>query len=274
MPLRLAYEASGAGPPVLILHGVLGSGRHWRGIGDQLAPRHRVVCVDLRNHGHSPWAATMEYAEMADDVRMLIDTLRLGQPAVLGHGMGGKTAMALALLSPRSVGRLIVVDIAPVSYVDRLTPWLTAMQGIDMRSAAQRRLALQRMQETMPDSPAVAFLTLRAALSEEHFDDRINFGALAAAVPTLCEFPPELLLHTYAGPTALIHGALSDRVQPAALVRMAEAFPLLQTICVDGAGHWAHTEQPLQFLAALESVLGDPARPAADTDRAGLKGLA
>jgi esterase len=103
MALQLAFEALGDGPPVVILHGLFGSRRNWRDIAQALSANHRVLCVDLRNQGDSPWAATKSYAEMAADVRMLIQTRGLDRPVLIGHGMGGKTAMALALESPEAV---------------------------------------------------------------------------------------------------------------------------------------------------------------------------
>src|SRR5690348_2264177 len=115
MSVRLAATEYGAGQPVAILHGLFGWGRNWATIAQRLAAGHRVIALDLRNHGNSPWADTMTYAEMADDVR---DTL--GQPATLiGHSMGGKVAMVAALAGARAehwVERLIVVDIAPAEY--------------------------------------------------------------------------------------------------------------------------------------------------------------
>ena len=138
MALDLAFESLGSGPPLVVLHGLFGSGSNWRGIARVLAASHTVHSVDLRNHGASPWAETMGYPEMADDVRRFIDGQGLKQPAILGHSMGGKTAMALALLYPEHVGPLIVVDIAPVSYADTMTPYAEAMRAPDVLAAATR----------------------------------------------------------------------------------------------------------------------------------------
>ncbi|WP_418320976.1 alpha/beta fold hydrolase [Piscinibacter sakaiensis] len=251
MALRLAFEVSGSGPPVVILHSLLGSGRNWRPIAAELAQSHRVYCVDLRNHGHSPWAASMEYAEMADDVRMLIETEKLEQPLLIGHGLGGKVAMALALKSPAAIGRLVIVDIAPVSYAERLLPYFEAVSGIDIRSADERRIALQRITEKMPGSAAVGFLNDLAAAPADLLDERLNLQAIATSVRTLCEFPPELLLLSCPLPTLLIRGARSDRVQPAAAAALTEQFPQLRVVTIDGAGHWVHADRPAQFIAAL-----------------------
>ncbi len=189
---------------------------------------------------------------MADDVRMLIETEKLDKPAVVGHGMGGKTAIALALANPALIGRLLVVDIAPVSYADRLLPYLEATRGIDVRSPQQRTLALQRMAERMPDSAAVAFLRGLMATPDQAFDERLNLEAIAAAVTTLCDFPPELLLLSSRLPARLIAGAASDRVQPAGVAALAEIFPSLQVVRIDGAGHRVHADRPAEFLAALD----------------------
>lgn len=147
MPLQLAFEDLGDGPPVVVLHGLFGSSRNWRGIARALSAEHRVICVDLRNHGRSPWIGSMTYSEMAADVRALIRSEQLDRPVVIGHSMGGKTAMTLALESPESVGRLIAVDIAPVSYADRLTPYVEAMLSIDPRTTADRAEAMRQMSE-------------------------------------------------------------------------------------------------------------------------------
>ena len=112
MALDLAFDSIGDGPPLVILHGLFGSRTNWRSIARALSATHRVISVDLRNHGGSPWSDRMDYPEMADDVRKLMARERLQDPAVMGHSMGGKTAMALALRYPGEVGRLIVVDVA------------------------------------------------------------------------------------------------------------------------------------------------------------------
>src|SRR5688572_31064710 len=158
MAVDLAFESVGDGPPVVILHGLFGSGSNWRQVARELATSHRVLAVDLRNHGASPWVETMSYLEMADDVLRLIERQRLSRPAVIGHSMGGKVAMALALMYPRQVGRLTVVDIAPVPYADRLSPFAEAMRAIDTLHAASREEVQQRLASLVPDAGVVPFL--------------------------------------------------------------------------------------------------------------------
>src|SRR5579875_1631305 len=132
MSLALAAAELGAGPAVAILHGLFGSGRNWVSIGRSLAAAHRVLLFDLRNHGASPWAEGMSYAEMAADVRAGLAARGLARAALLGHSLGGKVAMALALAEPQAVERLVVVDIAPVAYPPALLAYVRAMQDLDL----------------------------------------------------------------------------------------------------------------------------------------------
>ena len=136
-PLSLAAAEYGAGPPLAILHGLFGSGRNWASIAKRLGEHHRVIAFDLRNHGASPWAETMDYGEMADDVRASLAALGHRRFALLGHSMGGKVAMVAALRDARAVERLVVADIAPVAYQPR---HLGIVRG-DARPRPRRRAA-------------------------------------------------------------------------------------------------------------------------------------
>lgn len=252
MPLQLAFEATGEGPPVVILHGLFGSRRNWRRIAQALSASHRVLCVDLRNHGGSPWAATMSYPEMAADVRMLIETERLDRPVVIGHSMGGKTAMTLALESPAVVGRLIVVDIAPVSYADRVTPCLETLRGLDTAAVMQRAEMIRQMSARVPDAQTVALLMQNLVVRDDHFDWRLNLPSIGMALHTLGSFPAEALLRCYRGPATLIYGSLSEYVRPLEPSLITGAFPNMCMVEIEGAGHWVHVDRPAELIAALD----------------------
>ena len=259
MPLQLAFEETGNGPSVVILHGLFGSSSNWRSVARALAAQHRVLSVDLRNHGASPWADSMAYADMAADVLALIQAQGLQQPVVVGHSMGGKTAMALALLAPAAVRGLVVVDIAPVAYADRMTPFVQAMSGLDVAALAGRAAAQSRLAELLPDPGVVGFLLQNLVSRNDHFDWRLNLAAIGLAVPQLSGFPPELLGLRYGGPATLIHGSRSDYVTPADAARFAELFPqaLLpgHLHSIEGADHWVHADKPTEFIAALQQAL-------------------
>lgn len=259
MALNLVCESVGSGPPLVILHGLFGSGGNWRGIARELAVTHSVFCVDLRNHGASPWADTMDYVEMADDVMQLIERLRLDRPVVMGHSMGGKTAMALALRHPRRVARLIVVDIAPVPYADTLTPFAQAMRSADVVAAASRAEVQRRLQTSVPDGGVVPFLMQNLVTRNDHFDWRLNLLGIGAAMPQLCAFPSELLGARFAGPVTVIAGANSDYVAQRDGRSFRPMFSDLEVDVIDDAGHWVHADQPAAFLARVRQAL----RPAA-----------
>ena len=170
MPLELNSEISGSGAPLVILHGLFGSATNWRSVARSLATDHEVHALDLRNHGASPWADTMSYAEMADDVRHYVERHKLKSVTLMGHSMGGKTAMALALAQPEALKRLIVVDIAPRSYHDALSSYAQAMRSVDLMAAASRAEVQRQLQALLPDASVAPFLVQNLVQRNEHFD--------------------------------------------------------------------------------------------------------
>jgi len=255
MALNLICETVGSGPPLVVLHGLFGSSGNWRGVARQLAASHTVHSVDLRNHGASPWVDSMDYLEMADDVLQLCDRLGLKAPAVMGHSMGGKTAMAMALRHPQRVGRLIVVDIAPVSYADTLTPFAEAMRGADVIAAATRTEIQGRLSQTVPDPAVVPFLMQNLVMHNHHFDWRLNLLGISASMPQLCGFPSESLGARFDRPVAVIAGANSDYVTEFDGVEFRPMFPRVTVEVVEGAGHWVHADRPDAFLACVRRAL-------------------
>ena len=159
MSVELAHDAFGeTGRPVVVLHGLLGSARNWTTIAKQLADTHRVFALDLRNHARSPWANTMSFEEMAGDVAAFIERHDLGRPVVIGHSLGGKVAMRLALTRAALVERLLVVDVAPVAYAHTFGPFVEAMQEVDLATVRQRADADRQLERTIPDAAVRNFL--------------------------------------------------------------------------------------------------------------------
>ena len=255
MALNLICETVGTGAPLVVLHGLFGSSGNWRSVARELADSHSVFSVDLRNHGASPWADSMDYLEMADDVRQLIERLGLDRPAVMGHSMGGKTAMALALRYPAQVGRLIVVDIAPLPYADTLTPFAEAMRSADVLAAASRTEVQRRLQDAVPDRAVVPFLMQNLVTRNDHFDWRLNLMGISAAMPQLCSFPSALLGSRFAGPVSVIAGEDSNYVVQHDGASFRPMFSDVDVEVIAGAGHWVHADQPAAFLASLRRAL-------------------
>ena len=255
MAIELHGNTTGSGPTLLVLHGLFGSATNWRSIARSLSATHEVHALDLRNHGVSPWADTMSYREMADDVRHYIDSHGLGQVAVMGHSMGGKTAMVLALESPDLVERLIVVDIAPRTYADSLSSYAQAMRSVDVFSAASRGEIQRQLQSMLPDASVAPFLVQNLVTRNDHFDWRINLAAITAAMPELTGFPVELKTCQFPRPTTAIGGALSDYLPQGDRTPFAPMFPQLEVVVIEGAGHWVHADQPVKFTEAVQRAL-------------------
>ena len=257
MELELAFDSTGTGPPLLLLHGLFGSQRNWRSISRALSASHRVVSVDLRNHGSSPWSDSMSYAEMAADVRDLMSRLKLDRPAVMGHSMGGKTAMTLALLHPDEVGRLIVVDVAPVKYPDRLSGYVRGMQSVDIGSATGRDEVGRRLSSLVPDPGVVPFLLQNLVMRDGHFEWRINLDVISNSMDTLGDFPAALRERSFDQPVRVIAGGRSNYVTDRDGSEFRPMFPRVKVDVIEQAGHWVHAEQQAAFLDCMRRALLD-----------------
>jgi pimeloyl-ACP methyl ester carboxylesterase len=246
------------GSPVVLLHGLFGQARNFGQIQRALAQRWCVIALDLRNHGASPHAPDMRYATMAKDV---LDTLAAMQarPAILiGHSMGGKVAMRLALTHPDAVARLLVSDIAPVVYPPRNAPIVAAMAAVQLHDALTRAEADATLAEGIPDAAVRAFLlqNLRFGTPPEW---RIGLQEIADALPDLegWDGPSDA---TYPGRTLIVSGASSTYISPEDRPVMRTLFPAARFVSVKHAGHWVHADNPAGFLAVVEAFLSAPDR--------------
>lgn len=252
MAVALSYKSEGtAGPAVVILHGLLGSSSNWRSIARRLAVRHRVFCPDLRNHGDSPHVHGMSYAAMAEDVLAFLDARGIDAATIIGHSMGGKTAMRLALDAPRRVGRLVVVDIAPAESRHDHLPTLAAMAAVDLRRVTRRADADAMLAGAIPEPGMRQFVLQNLVSAPSGFEWRVNIPAIEAGMGDLLDFPVDAAATPYAGPTLFVRGALSDYVGPEHEPGIRALFPHAEIVTIEGAGHWVHAEQPARFLAAL-----------------------
>jgi len=255
MTVDLAYEETGNGPPLVIVHGLFGSSGNWRRIARALSADHRVLSVDLRNHGASPWTATMRYSEMADDLAALLDRLALDRAAVLGHSMGGKAAMTLALTRPSCVASLIVADVAPVAYGDHFSDYARAMRSVSALGATGRDAIRQSLLETIPQPRVVDFLMTNLARRGERYDWRINLAAIAAGLPDISGWPAALDDLRYDGPVTVIDGDRSDYISADDRPRFEKLFPRVRFVTIADAGHWLHADRADAFVAATRDAL-------------------
>lgn len=252
--MRLSVTEAGEGPPLILLHGLFGAGQNWGAMRRALAARHRVLTPDLRNHGSSPRAAAMDYAIMAADIAETMDAAGIARAAVLGHSMGGKVAMALALAHPDRVERLVVADIAPVRYRPALRGYITAMQAIPLRPGLARRDADALLAGAIPEPGIRAFLLQSLRFEDDPPSWRLGLAELAAAMPVIEDFVAPAGAR-YDGAVLVLAGETSGYVRPEHDAAFRALFPHITFVTVPKAGHWLHAENPQGFLAALEPFL-------------------
>ena len=243
---------AGEGPPVILMHGLFGQARNFGAIQRALAPRFRVTALDMRNHGDSPHGADMRYPTQAADVRETLLSLGIQRAAVVGHSMGGKAAMALALQWPDLVGRVLVSDIAPVIYQHGNTAFTKAMQAIELSPALTRRDADAALARTVTDETLRPFL-LQSLRFGPNPGWKIGLSEIAAAIPDL-EGWIDLPGH-YDGPALFVTGAQSHYVLPEHRAIIRGLFPAARFVAVKNAGHWVHADNPAGFLSVLEAFL-------------------
>jgi len=253
--VSLSHRETGAGPPLVILHGLFGSGRNWRSVAGLLAAHHRVFLVDQRNHGRSGHAPTMSYHDLARDVGAWMDDNALEHATVIGHSMGGKTAMTLARREPARVNALVVVDIAPVAYRHDHDALLGAMRGLDLDRISSRAAADSALAPAVPDPRLRAFLLHNLVRAGARLRWRINLDGIAASLSDLVGFPPPSASGTYSGPTLFVRGEQSDYLRDEHHAGIIARFPAARITTIPNAGHWVHAEQPARFVAAVERFL-------------------
>lgn len=250
--MRLNVIEMGEGSPVLLLHGLFGAGRNWGGIQKRLAQRHRVLALDLRNHGESEHAAAMDYPALAEDVAEVIARRGVAPAAVLGHSMGGKVAMALALRQPPMVSRLVVADIAPLRYPPALRGYVAAMRALALSPGMTRREADAGLEAAIPEAGIRAFLLQSLDFGGDAPVWKLGLAEIAAAMPAIEDFP---VTGRFEGPTLILAGERSDYIGPEHHALFRRLFPAARFAMVERAGHWVHADNPNAFLALTEPFL-------------------
>ena len=253
--MQLSSQITGEGEPLIVIHGLFGSARNWGGICRGLSDIRQVHALDLRNHGSSPWSDEMSYERMAEDVADYIAARGLAPCDILGHSMGGKTAMQLALTQPELVERLIVVDIAPVGYIRESYPeYIDAMKRVDLERTTRRAEVDAQLTPTIHDDSLRAFLIQNLVSEHGRFHWRINLDGIAANMPAIVDFPKH---HGgFSGQTTFFAGERSDYIRPRDEAEIKRLFPHSRLIEIGASGHWPHAEQPEKFLKLVRAALG------------------
>lgn len=252
-------ELGESGPVVAFCHGLFGQGKNWTRAGKALAEEHRVRLVDMPNHGRSAWTADLDYLDLADRVAELFAA---DDPVTLvGHSMGGKIAMALALRHPELVDRLCVVDVSPVTYDNNreFAGYVAAMRRLDLDTLERRSEADDQLRAEVPDDTVRSFLLQNLRRENEAWRWQVNLQVLGDQLAELGGWPADRLdgVAPYDGRVLWIGGDRSRYVRGEHADEMGRWFPRTQRVTIKGAGHWVHSEQPDVFLAVLQRFLRD-----------------
>lgn len=238
------FGERGDAPPILIVHGLFGSARNWNVIAKRLAETRHVISVDMRNHGHSPWRGPHDYPAMAEDLAAVISATG-SQADVIGHSMGGKASMMLALMHPGVVRRLVVADIAPVVYGHTQQGMIDAMRAIDLSAVQTRGDADRQLSATLDDAGVRAFLLQSLDVKAKAW--RLNLDQLEADMSGILGWPE--ITGQFDGPVLMLSGGASDYVLPKHRPVIKTLFPAARFAKLPGAGHWLHADAPREFEA-------------------------
>lgn len=255
--IGLDFRSYGAGAPLVILHGLFGSAEGWHPVAKALSSRFAVHVPDLRNHGNSPRSNRMDYAAMAEDTRAFMAGLGLDRACLLGHSMGGKTAMQVASMFPAVVDKLVVVDIAPRGYPAVYADAIEAIARLDLQTISCLREADARLAPSIPD-PALRRFLLKSLkhTGSGSYRWKVNLEAIRQSYLTLCA---PLQLRPWAGPCLFIRGGCSDYIRDSDWAPTRSVFPQARLATMAGSGHWVHADAPVDFVRAVQGFLLEPA---------------
>lgn len=264
--MKLFFRKSGSGDPIIILHGLYGSSDNWHSIGRKLAEEFTVYMIDHRNHGQSPHHPEHNYEVLGEDLKTFLLDQAVSKPVIIGHSMGGKTALAFGLNYPEMVKKIIVVDISPLGYPyqafsaessshERI---IQALQSIDPAQLASREEADAMLQKTIAPASIRQFLLKNLKRSREgKFFWALNIPALAENLPAIYAgiIPESMPGGIPQFPLLFIKGEYSRYIRRSDEAAIRLYFPWAGIKVISGAGHWIHAEQPEAFLRTVRSFI-------------------
>lgn len=252
--MELNHKVVGEGQPFIILHGLLGTLDNWMSVARVLGEKYKVYLVDQRNHGLSPKSDEFNYEVMAEDVNNFIDQHNLIDPIILGHSMGGKTAMNFAFRYPEKFNKLIVVDIAPKAYPVHHHTILEGLSAIDIDNVKSRGEADKTLSSFVPDMGVRQFLLKNLDRKKEGgFEWKINLPVIKKNIEVVGLGLPEQVASDKE--TLFIRGEKSDYIIDSDIDLMKIIFPKSELITISDAGHWVHAEQPKALLESIDEFL-------------------
>jgi len=245
---QLNYQQIGKGEHIVLIHGLFGSLENLNMVAKSLSEHYCVTSVDVRNHGSSFHKENMDYQVLAQDVINLLDDLSISYCHLLGHSMGGKIAMKVALSFPERVKKLIVADIAPVKYPAHHLTIIKGLQAIDLTKVHKRKDADSQLAEYVTDNSVRPFLLRNIALNEQgKFQFKCNLDNIEQGYQQIMQSVSNPNEVAFKGDTLFIKGANSDYILPEHQQDIALLFPKAKAKIIQGAGHWLHAEKTVAF---------------------------
>jgi pimeloyl-ACP methyl ester carboxylesterase len=238
--------------PLIILHGFFASSRNWRQVAEKLSAGFHVYVLDMRNHGASPHHPIMDYPAMAADLRQFIEQRELKTVNLLGHSMGGKIAMWFALNHCEFVNKLMIADIAPVTYKHSFNHTIQALKALPLAEIGNRKQAEEWLAETIPELGYRQFLLQNLVLADGKYQWRVDLDIFHRMAPNIAAFPEAGHLPPYTGKTVFIAGGNSDFVKAEDIGNL---FPEATLTTIADAGHWLHVQQPEMFTDLIGNFL-------------------
>lgn len=254
--MKLHFRESGAGKPLIILHGLFGFLDNWQTLAKYFSQHYHVYLVDLRNHGRSPHSAAFSYPLMAADLLEFINDHQIQDPILMGHSMGGKVAMEFALHHGDRLAKLIVVDIAPKSYPPHHQEILAGLHAVNLQQMNSRSEIDAAM------APHIAEEGVRQFLSKNIYRREDQSFAWRMNLPAIEENIEEVGKETSGGspfhkPTLFIRGANSRYIKPEKdLEQIQNLFPATRLESIADAGHWVHAEKPKELFDLIVNFIG------------------
>jgi esterase len=253
MAKLLNYQQSGSGKNIILIHGLFGRLENLNMVAKALAENYRVTSVDVRNHGDSFHDSVMNYSTMAQDIIDIMQHLAINSAVVLGHSMGGKIAMELALTAPALVEKLIVADIAPAEYPPHHKQIIAGLRSLDFTMIKQRKDADKQLSQYVDNLSVRQFLLRNLSSENGQFSFKCNLENIAKNYPQIMTAYQGS--NSYQGPTLFIKGANSDYILPEHRTAILRLFPQSRARVIQGAGHWLHAEKTVAFNRSVEGFL-------------------
>lgn len=253
---HLNYQQLGQGEHIVLIHGLFGSLENLNMVAKQLSQYYCVTSVDVRNHGNSFHKTGMSYNELAEDVINLLDHLAIDCCHLLGHSMGGKIAMQIALCYPERVNKLMVADIAPVDYPAHHLSIIEGLQAIDLTQVKKRKDADSQLANYVDDVGVRQFLLRNIAMNEQgQFQFKCNLTNIRQGYQQIMQANSAVNGQQFTGATLFIKGGNSDYILPAHQSSIAALFPQAKAKIIQGTGHWLHAEKTVAFNKVVMDFL-------------------